>query len=199
MSCNPPERTKAKAWLIWTGLIAAVAVPVGLAVTSPLLAWRGPIYIAAGLAGIAAMALFLFQPLLAAGRLPGISAFDSRRMHRRIGLVLVALVLAHVGGLWLTSPPDVIDALLFRSATPFSAWGVIAMWGLFATALVALSRRRLRWRTWRALHTGLAVLIVGATALHAIQIEGTMEPVSKAALVALIVLGLAATLLTRRR
>ena len=46
-------------------------------------------------------------------------------------------VIVHVAGLWLTSPPDVIDVLLFRSPTPFSAWGAIAMWAVFAAALWA--------------------------------------------------------------
>ncbi len=102
-------------------------------------------------------------------------------------------VVIHVGGLWFTSPPDVIDALLFVSPTPFSAWGVIAMWAIFAVALLAALRRRLRLRprTWRISHTFLAVVIVVGSVVHGILIEGTMETVSKAALCALV---LAATI-----
>jgi hypothetical protein len=48
--------------------------------------------------------------------------------------VLVVAVVVHVGGLWITSPPDMIDALLLTSPTPFSAFGVIAMWAIFAVA-----------------------------------------------------------------
>jgi len=95
----------------------------------------------------------------------------------------------HVAGLWITSPPDVIDALLFRSPTPFSAWGVIAMWAVFATALLAALRRplRIRPRWWRAGHLSLAVVIVGGVVAHALLIEGTMESVSKVVLCGLVV------------
>src|SRR5262249_28071508 len=94
----------------------------------------------------------------------------------------------HVAGLWITSPPDMIDALLFGSPTPFSPFGVIAMWAIFAVALAAALRRRLRLRprTWRTFHMLLAVVIVPGSVLHAMLIEGTMETMSKAALCALV-------------
>ncbi len=178
-----------RAALIWTALGAAVAIPIAVAATSPLLAWRDPIYIAAGLAGVVAMALILFQPLLAGGYLPGLPARRGRRVHRWVGGALVASVAIHVAGLWLTSPPDVIDALLFVSPTPFSVWGVTAMWALFATALLATFRRRLslRPKSWRLAHTALAAVIVPGSVVHAMLIEGTMGTASKAALCALAV------------
>ena len=83
------------------------------------------------------MALLLVQPLLVAGYLPGLPRSRGRRMHRWVGGGLIAAVVIHVAALWLTSPPDVIDALLFVSPTPFSAWGVIAMWAVFAAAALA--------------------------------------------------------------
>ena len=100
--------------------------------------------------------------------------------------MLVALVALHVAGLWLTSPPDVIDALLFVSPTPFSAWGVIAMWAVVGAAFLAAFRRRMRMRPrrWRLAHTGFAVVIVLGSVIHAMQIEGTMGTVSKTALCA---------------
>lgn len=176
--------------LIWAALAAVVAVPIVAAAASPLLAWRHPTYIAAGFAGVVALGLLLVQPLLIGGYLPGISAQGARRAHRWIGGMLVAAVVIHVAGLWITSPPDMIDALLFASPTPFSAWGVIAMWAIFAVALLAALRRRLRLRprTWRIAHTSLAVVIVVGTVVHAILIEGTMETVSKAVLCAVVFL-----------
>ena len=63
--------TSARAILIWTALTAAVAVPIAAAAASPLLAWRDPVYIAAGFAGIVGLALLLVQPLLIGGYLPG--------------------------------------------------------------------------------------------------------------------------------
>ncbi|MEO1313432.1 MAG: ferric reductase-like transmembrane domain-containing protein [Pseudomonadota bacterium] len=170
----------------------AIGVPLAAAATSPLLAWREPVYIIAGFAGIVAMALLLVQPLLIGGYLPGLGGLRGRRVHRGIGVALVLTVLVHVGGLWITSPPDVVDALTFTSPTPFSVWGVIAMWAVFAAALLAGLRRRLRLppRAWRQGHTALAAVIVLGTVVHAMLIEGTMETVSKAALG---VLALAAT------
>jgi predicted ferric reductase len=179
----------ARAILIWFALAVAVGVPIGAAASSPLLAWRDPVYIAAGFAGIVALGLLLVQPLLIGGYLPGPSAYRERRLHRWIGVLLVVAVVIHVGALWITSPPDVIDALLFVSPTSFSAWGVIAMWAIFATAFLAAFRRRLglRPRTWRLGHTFLAVVIVAGSAVHGILIEGTMETISKATLCALVI------------
>jgi hypothetical protein len=174
--------------LIWLALAAAVGVPIAAAAFSPLLAWRGPLYIVAGFAGIVGLGLMLFQPLLVGGHVPGLPARLGRRAHRWIGGALVAAVVIHVLGLWITSPPDMIDALLFTSPTPFSPFGVIAMWTIFAVALLAALRRRLglRPRTWRIAHTGLAIVIVAATVAHALLIEGAMETVSKAALCGLV-------------
>ena len=106
-----------------------------------------------------------------------------------VGGALVAALVVHVAGLWITSPPDVIDVLLFRSPTPFAVWGVIAMWAVFATALLAALRRslRIRPRWWRAGHVSLAVVIVGGVVAHALLIEGTMESISKAVLCTLVV------------
>src|SRR5207248_3544179 len=146
-----------------------------------------------GFAGILALGLMLVQPLLAGGYLAGLPGFRGRRAHRWTGAALVVAIVIHVGGLWITSPPDMIDALLFTSPTPFSPFGVIAMWGIFTVALLALLRRRLglRLRTWRIVHVPLAVVIVVGSVVHCLLIEGTMEIVSKVALCALV---LAATI-----
>lgn len=185
-------RTRESRWartaLTWVALAAAVGVPIALAALSPLHAWRDPLYILAGFAGIVALGVMLFQPLLIGGYLPGLPARIGRRAHPWIGGALVAAVVIHVGGLWISSPPDMIDALLFASPTPFSPFGVIAMWAIFAVALLAALRRRLglRLRTWRIAHTLLAVVIVAGSVVHGLLIEGTMETVSKAALCALV-------------
>lgn len=180
-----------RAAVTW-GLVAAVmATPIILAATSPLLQWRGPVYIAAGFARIAALALMLAQPLLISGSIPSLSPYRARRLHRWIGGVLVGTVVMHVGGLWITSPPDVVDVVLFRSPTPFSVWGVVAMWSLFATALLALMRPKIRARVWRNGHMALALVIVIGTVVHALLIEGAMETASKTALCVLVVLAAA--------
>ncbi|MEO1798381.1 MAG: ferric reductase, partial [Pseudomonadota bacterium] len=100
--------------LIWVGLVALCLGPIAIAAGSPFLQYREPVYILAGFAGIAALALMLVQPLLAAGFLP-LSPARARRLHIWGGAGLVVATLLHVGGLWITSPPDVIDALTFTS------------------------------------------------------------------------------------
>jgi predicted ferric reductase len=186
--------------LTWSAVAAAVVVPLVAAGFSEQLAWRHPIYIAAGFFGIGALALLFVQPLLMSRRLPGLSPARGYAFHRWTGALVVAFVLAHVGGLWLTSAPDVIDALLFTSPTPFSPWGVVAMWAVFITAILASVRRKVRLRpaTWRRAHLGLAVLIVGGSIVHALLIEGTMEVMSKAALCGLVALATVDVILQRR-
>lgn len=182
--------TKQRSVLFWAGLAVVLGIPLFAAITSPLLQWRQPIYIVAGFAGVLALCLLFVQPLAIGRYLPNVDPIRSRVIHRLIGILLLMLVIIHVGGLWMTSPPDVIDALLFRSPTPFSVWGVIAMWCVFATVLLALLRRRLRIKhhLWQRLHTGLALVIIAGTVAHAMLIEGTMETWSKAALAILAII-----------
>ena len=181
-----PRAAGVRELLTWSVLAVVLVAPIAIAATSPLLEWRGPIYVAAGLAGVIALALLPLQPLLATNRLPGLSAARGRRMHRWIGTALLGAVAAHVVGLWITSPPDVIDVLLLRSPTPFSLWGVLAMWALVGAALALAVRRRPRFRgrTWRVAHAALAAVVVVGTVPHALLIEGTMGTVSKAMLCA---------------
>jgi predicted ferric reductase len=182
-------RVSPRAILIWSALVIAITVPTAFAAASPYLAWRSAIYIVAGFAGVIGLGLLLVQPLMIGGYLPGPSASRARRLHRWIGGLLVTAVVVHVGGLYLTSPQDVIDVFLFQSPTPFSVWGVIALAAIFVAALLAVLRRRLRLRprTWRISHSGLAVVIVAGTVVHAVLIVGTMETISKAVLCGLVV------------
>jgi MFS family permease len=190
----------ARVALIWAALAAAICVPIVLAATSELLAYRGLVYILAGFAGIIALGLVLVQPLLIGGYLPGLPGYRGRRAHYWIGGTLVLAVVAHVGGLWFSSPPDMVDALLFVSPTPFSPFGVIAMWAIFVVALLAAFRRRLGLapRTWRLAHMLFAVVIVGGSVVHGLLIEGTMETMSKAALCVLVVLAAIKVMVDRR-
>lgn len=174
---------------MWAGLCVAIAVPLVASALSPLLAWRDPIYIVAGFAGVIGLALLLLQPLLAGRYLPGVQGPIVFRIHRITGSLLVMAVVLHVSALWITSPPDVVDALLFVSPTPFSVWGVVAMWAIFLTALLAILRRKLRLspQVWRIWHMSLGLVIVGGTIVHAMLIDGTMEFLSKSMLCAAVV------------
>jgi predicted ferric reductase len=155
--------------------------PILTASFSPLLAWRQPVYILSGFAGILGLSLMLIQPLLVAGQVPGVSGYRGRSLHKLVGIALLSSIFVHVAGLWVTSPPDVVDVLLFRSPAPFSVWGVLAMWAILAAGLLAIFRKRLRlrWHTWRVAHTTLAGITVSGTVVHALLIEGTMETISK--------------------
>lgn len=180
---------------VWAALAAAIAVPLIAAAQSPLLQWREPVYIIAGFAGIVGLALLLVQPLLIAGVLP---AASTRRAHVWTGAGLVLAVVVHVAGLWITSPPDVVDVLLFRSPTPFSVWGAVAMWAVFAAATLAAVRKRVGLRIWRLGHSAAVVVIVVGTVVHAWLVQGAMETVTKGAL-CLLVLGAVVLALRRRR
>lgn len=176
--------------LIWAVFFTVAIVPIIAAGFSEQLQWRDGIYILAGFAGIIAMALLLIQPLMIGEILPGLIPRTYRRIHRLVGVMLVLAVIIHVGALWITSPPDVIDALLFASPTPFSIWGVIAMWAVFITSLLAALRKRfsLPIKTWRIAHILLAITIIIGSIVHAMLIEGTMELISKIVLCAAVLL-----------
>ena len=175
-----------RAILVWTALAGVIALALAVAAGSEYLPYRSAVYVAAGFAGMVALALLLAQPLLAAGLLPGLPAPVGRRVHRWTGAALVAAVAGHVAGLWITSPPDMIDALTFTAPTLFSVFGVLAMWALLAAALLAAARRRLALRpqVWRLAHSTAAATVVGGSVAHAMLVEGTMGPVSKALLCA---------------
>lgn len=179
--------------LIWGVLVCAVIVPVVIAAASPLQAFRSIVYVIAGLSGVTALSLMLVQPLLAAGYLPGIRVPQGRRWHRWIGAALVVCVALHIGGLYLTSPPDTLDALLLVSPTPFSVYGVIGLWSLVFTAVFVAMRTRLGLRpgTWRIVHNVLASVVVVSSVVHALMIEGTMGAQSKVILCAGVLLATA--------
>jgi len=166
---------------IWFCVVAIIVIPMSFAATSPLLQWREPAYIIAGFAGVLGLAILFCQPLLAQGVLPGIKLLRSRRLHRLLGFTLFLSVVIHVAGLWVSSPPDVIDALLFKSPTAFSLWGVIAMWLVFATSFIAAMRSNLRLspKSWHRIHKAIGFVIVVCSIIHALLIDGTMEFVSK--------------------
>lgn len=174
---------------IWFALFVILAFPIIAAAFSPQLQWRDAVYIVAGFAGIIALSLLLVQPLLIGGYLPALSPVGERRLHRWVGGGIVSAIIIHVAALWVTSPPDVLDALMLASPTPFSIWGVLAMWAVFATAILASMRKRLRIKSkpWRIGHKTLALVIVFGSVIHAMLIEGTMEIITKSALCVLVI------------
>jgi len=106
---------------------------------------------------------------------------------------IVGLALLLIQPLLIQGALPGFDVLLFRSPTPFSIWGGVAMWGVFATILYAALRKpfRLRPERWRQVHLGLAAVIAVGTVVHAVLIEGTMGQVSKGVLCALVITAVA--------
>jgi predicted ferric reductase len=188
--------TALRAILIWCAIAGIISASLIVAAGSEYLQYRSPVYVAGGFAGVAALALLLLQPLLAAGLLPGLPMPAGRRIHRWAGGALLLATVVHVAGLWITSPPDMVDALTFAAPTAFSVFGVVAMWALIAAALLASIRknRRIRPQVWRFAHTMAASVVVSGSVAHAILIEGTMGTWSKAAMCAVAIGALLVTL-----
>ncbi len=186
--------------LIWAAVALLCAVPPWIAMQSPYLASRDMIYASASVGGIAGLALLLIQPLLAAGIMPGLSQIRARRIHQLGGTLLILCVAVHIIGLYLTSPPDMIDALTLQAPTAFSVYGFVALWSILFTLPLLWIRatRRIAPRRWRTIHNLVALVIVGTTVAHAILIEGLMGQTSKLVLcIAVIVATLGATLYVR--
>jgi predicted ferric reductase len=170
-------------------------LPVIVAAGSEFLQYRSATYVVAGFAGVIGLSILLLQPLLASGLLPFLPMGVGRRVHRWTGAALLLAIAVHVIGLWITSPPDMIDALTFTAPTAFSAFGVIAMWALVAAALLAGFRRKLRLRPqlWRLAHVTWASVVAIGSVAHAILIEGTMGSASKILICAVVLGALALT------
>lgn len=170
-----------RAPFFWIVFAACLCVPIVLTAMSPLLAWRNWIYILAGFAGVLALTFIVLQPLLAAKVLPNLSATHQRKLHRVVGAAIASCVAVHIIGLWVTSPPDMVDALLFRAPTLFSVWGVVAMWALLATSLLAVLRGNLRVapRIWQRTHISVAIIAIVASISHVLPVQGAMEQTSK--------------------
>lgn len=136
--------------------IAAVAtIPVVAAAASPLQRGREFLWVIGGMAGVVALSLLFVQPLLTATAPVLMPAARGLRWHRWGGIAIVAAVALHIGALYAYSPEDVMDALLLVAPTPFSLYGVISLWCLVLTAILAAMRRRLRLshRNWRIAHS----------------------------------------------
>ena len=165
----------------WIVVVSIAAAPVIAAAANPLQGGREMLWIMGGMAGVVALCLLFVQPLLMAAAPPLLAAREGVHWHRWGGIAIVAVVALHVGALYAYSPDDMTDALLLVAPTPFSLYGVISLWCLVLMAVLVATRRLLRfgYRLWRILHSVLAVAVVGAGAIHAIQIEGVMEEYSK--------------------
>ncbi len=167
--------------LCWFLAGCLIVVPVVIAALNPLQMSRGTSYVVGGLAGVVALSLFLVQPLLAAGFLPGMTLSRQRQWHRWVGASIITLIAMHVVGLYVTSPADIRDALLLQAPTSFSVYGVIALWASALTVLLVVLRGRMirRGQVWKLSHQIVAAITIAASVIHALQIQGAMGNSSK--------------------
>jgi predicted ferric reductase len=163
-------------WAGRLGLAALLLAPAAAALESPLQVGRDSAWVLGGLAGVLALALLPLQVLLPTPWLDALLAGHDLRWHRAVGLTLAAIVLAHVVGLYFSSPDDVRDALVLAAPT-YSRLGVLSAWSVGFSIALALARRRLglTYSDWQVLHSALAIAIVTTAVGHVVMIRGALD------------------------
>lgn len=164
--------------------LAALAVPIlivpaAIALTDAHLAAGPTALVISTLAATLAVSALALQPFLAA-------AGNLRlRSHRVLGTVTFALVLAHVGGLYVVSAEDTLFALSPDGPTR-ARMALLATIALAAVVALGAGRARLPLSTasWRVLHAFFAVLAVVLGVGHAVLTDGALDDVGTPVLLA---------------
>jgi predicted ferric reductase len=153
-------------------LLAAAAVllalPLGVAITDAHLAGAPAALVISTVAAALAVSALALQPLLAGvGRL---------RWHRVLGAVALALVLIHLGGLFVVGAEDTLFALSLDGPTR-GRMATLATAALIAVVALGVLRARLPMSgmTWRVLHGFLAALVVALGFGHAVLTDGALD------------------------
>jgi predicted ferric reductase len=165
------------------GALALLAVPLGLALTDRHLSGASAALVISTATAAVAVSVLALQPLLAGtGRL---------KRHRLLGATALALVLAHVAGLFVESPSDALFAMSPDGPTR-ARMALIATIALLAVvALGALKGRLpLATSTWRVLHAYLAVVVIALGLGHALLTDGALDGAGTPVLLGLAVIGL---------
>ena len=156
-------------------LLAALAAPVlvvpaAIALTDRHLAAGPTALVVSTLAATLAVSALALQPFLA--------ALGGRRLrwHRALGTVAFALVLAHVGALYVVSAEDTLFALSPDGPTR-ARMALIATIALAVVVALGAGRARLPMSaaTWRVLHAFFAVLVVILGVGHAVLTDGALD------------------------
>jgi predicted ferric reductase len=155
--------------------LAALAVPVlaapaAIAVTDAHLQAAPAALVASTLFAALAVSALALQPLLVALR--GVKL----RWHRLLGTAAFALVLAHIGGLYLVSAEDTLFALSPDGPTR-ARMALLATLALAVVVVLGAGRTRLplATTTWRVLHAFFAVLVVVLGVGHAVLTDGALD------------------------
>ena len=165
--------------------LAALAVPVlvvpaAIALTDAHLAAGPTALVVSTFAATLAVSALALQPFLA--------ALGGRRLrwHRVLGTVTFALVLAHVGALYLVSAEDTLFALSPDGPTR-ARMALMATIALAVVVVLGIGRARLPVSTitWRVLHAFFAMLVVVLGVGHAVLTDGALDGIGTPVLLAL--------------
>ena len=166
--------------------VPILVVPSAIALTDAHLAAGPTALVVSTLAATLAVSALALQPFLA--------AFGGRRVrwHRLLGTVTFALVLAHVGGLYVLSAEDTLFALSPDGPTR-ARMALMATIALAVVVVLGAGRARLpvSTTTWRVLHAFFATLVVVLGVGHAVLTDGALDGVGTPVLLALGVAALA--------
>ncbi|CAA9488453.1 MAG: hypothetical protein AVDCRST_MAG65-1879 [uncultured Solirubrobacteraceae bacterium] len=158
-------------WRRLTALpVAVLVVPATIAMTDGHLAEGPTALVISTLAATLAVSALALQPFLA--------ALGGRRLswHRALGTATFALVLTHVGGLYVVSAEDTLFALSPDGPTRAR----MALMATIALAVVVVLGAGRTWlpvstTTWRVLHAFFAVLVVVLGVGHAVLTDGALD------------------------
>ena len=173
------ERKRRGASRLVPGIVAVLLlVPVVVALAHPHLADAPPARLVATATGVLALGLLVVTVVLPGLRQRPVKAAGAglMRLHRAVALAVVALVLAHIGALFVYSPSDTLWAIS-PTAPTYSRLGVVATLCLALTVALALGWRRLGLGRpeWRALHLSLAVAILITAFAHGFMVQGALD------------------------
>lgn len=154
--------------LLAAAAVVLVPLPLVLALTDAHLAGAPAALVVSTAAAALAVSALALQPLLAgSGRL---------RWHRVLGAVALALVLLHLGGLFVVGAEDTWFALSLDGPTR-GRMAALATIALIAVVVLGAARALLPMSgaTWRILHGFLALLVVGLGFGHAVLTDGALD------------------------
>jgi predicted ferric reductase len=164
---------------------AACAVPLVLALTDAHLAGASAALTLSTAAAAIAIPVIAVQPLLAGrGRIS---------THRLIGALALALVLVHIGALFVESADDTLFAMSPDGPTR-ARMALMATVALLVVVALGAGRRRLplSGTAWRILHAYFALLVIVLGFGHALLTDGALDGAGTVALLAFAALGVAA-------
>ncbi|MDP1849303.1 MAG: hypothetical protein Q8K79_16045 [Solirubrobacteraceae bacterium] len=163
--------------------VVAVAVPLTLAVTDRHLAGASAALVVATATGTLAASALAVQPLLARRR--------RITRHQILGSIVLALVLVHVGALFVESPEDAWFALSPDGPTRarMALFATLALFGVVALGALR-TRLPISAAAWRLLHAYLAVVVITLGIGHAVLTDGALDDAGTAVLLLLGAVGL---------